>query len=99
MLEFNFKKVNIAGSLNPAADFLSRLELKVTEKIHLKIREDVQTTPIELITSSSDVADEEQFFFTQADGEDETKKQILQRKEHYRKKATEWVVNQEPSSK
>ena len=70
VLLFNFKIAHIAGSVNTAADFLSRLELKVTEKIHLKIREDVQTTPIEVSTSSSDVADEEQFFFTQTDSQD-----------------------------
>ena len=48
VLQFNFKKAHIAGSVNTAADFLSRLELKVTEKIHLKIWEDVQTTPIKV---------------------------------------------------
>ena len=63
VLQFNIKIAHIAGSVNTVVDFLSRLELKVTEKIHLKIREDVQTTPIEVSTSSSDVADEEQFFF------------------------------------
>ena len=62
VLQFNFKIAHIAGSVNTAADFLSRLELKVTEKIHLKIREDIQTTPIEVSTSSSDVADEGKFF-------------------------------------
>ena len=98
VLQFNFKIAHIAGSVNTAADFPSRLELKVTEKIHLKIREDVQTTPIEVTKSSSDVADEEEFFFTQADGEDETEEQILQRKEQLRKKATGWVANQELSS-
>ena len=61
VLQVNFKIAHIAGSVNIAADFLSRLELKVMEKIHLKIREDIHTTPIELTTSSSDVADEEQF--------------------------------------
>ena len=35
-LQFNFKIAHIAGSVNTAADFLSRLELKVTEKIRLK---------------------------------------------------------------
>ena len=57
--QLNFKIAQIVGSVNTAADFLSRLELKVTEKVHLKSREDVQTTPIEVTTSSSDVADEE----------------------------------------
>ena len=72
--------------------------MKVTEKIRLKIREGVQTTPIEVPTSSSDVADEEQFFFTLADGEDETEKQTFEGKEHSRRKATEWVTHEEPSS-
>ena len=58
--QVNFKRAHIAESVNTAADFLSRLEHKVTEKIRLKIREDIQTTPIEVTTSCSDVADEEQ---------------------------------------
>ena len=89
VLQFNFKIAHIAGSVNTAADFISRLELKVTERIRLKIREDVQTTPIEVTTSSSDVADEEQFFFTHTDDQDETEEQILQRKEQSREKAVE----------
>ena len=98
MLQFNCEIAHIAGSVNTAVDFLSRLELQVTERIRLKIREDVQTTPIEVTTTSSDVADEEQFFFTQPDDQDETEEQVLQRKEQSRGKATEWVVNQEPFS-
>ena len=98
VLQFNFKIAHFAGSVNTAADFFSRLELKVTEKIHLKIREDVQTTPIEVSTSSSDVADEKQFFFTQPDSQEKTEEQILQRKQHSQKNAAEWVVNQELSS-
>ena len=98
VLQFNFKIGHIAGSVSTAADFLLRLELKVTEKIHLKIREDVQTTPIEVSTSSSDVADEEHFFFTQKDSQNENEEQILHWKEQSQRKATEWVVNQEPPS-
>ena len=98
VLQFNFKIAHIAGSINTAADFLSRLELKVMERIRLKIREDVQTTAIEVTTSYSDVADEEQFFFTHADDQDEAEEQILQRKEQSRDKAIEWAANQEPSA-
>ena len=46
----------------------------VTEKIRLKIREDIQTTSIEVTTSYSNVADEEHFFFTQTDNEFESEK-------------------------
>ena len=86
VLQFNFKIAHFAGSVNTAADFPSRLELKVTKKIHRKIREDVQTTLIEVTTSSSDVADEEQFFFTQTDSEDESQEETFQRKEQKREK-------------
>ena len=98
VLLFNFKMAHIASSVNTAVDFLSRLELKITEKIHLKIQEGVQIIPKEVSTSSSDGADEEQVIFTQADAQDETEEQIPHRKEQSQKKAAELVVNQEPSS-
>ena len=95
MFQFNFKVAHIAGSVNTAADFLSRLELKVTEKIRLKIREDIQTTPFEVSTSSSDIADEEQFFITQADKNDKSGEQTLERKEQSRRKAKQWAAQEE----
>ena len=98
LLQFNFKIAHIAGSVNTAADIFSRLELKVTEKIRPKIREDMQTTPVEVTTYSSDVADEEQFFFTKADNNDESEEQNLEQKDQSRQDATQWVTNEEPSS-
>ena len=97
MLQFNFKIAQIAGSVNTAVDFLSRLELKVREKRRLKIREDIQTTPTKVTTSSYDVADEQQFFFTQADKNDKSEKQTLERKEQPKQNAKHWLANQEPS--
>ena len=38
VLQFNFKIARNAGPINAAADFLSRLELKVAEQIRLKIQ-------------------------------------------------------------
>ena len=98
VLQFNFKIAHIAGSVNTAADFLSTLELKVAEKVRLKIREDIQTTLIEVTTSSSDVANEEKIFFTQADRKDESQEQTLEREEQSRQNAKQWVKNEEPSS-
>ena len=98
VLQFKFTIAHIAGLVNTAADFLSGLELKVTQKISFRIREVVQTTKIEVTTSSSDVADEENLFFAQAAYEDETEEQTLEKKDQSRKKATEWVANEEPSS-
>ena len=96
VLQFNFKIAHIAGSVNTAVDFLSRLELKVTEKIRLRIREDIHTMPIEVTTSSSDVADEEQFFFTHADDGNESEEQTLERKEQSRQNAKPWALNEQP---
>ena len=95
VLQFNFKIAHIAGSVNTAGDFLSRLELKVTEKRRLKIREDIHTTTIEVTTSSSDVADEEQIFFTHADDGKESEEQTLERKEQSRQNAKQWAANEE----
>ena len=95
VLQYNFKIAHIAGSVSTAADFFSRLELKVTEKIRLKIRKDIQTTPIEVTTSSSAVADEDQFFFTHADDSNESEEQTLERKERPRQNAKQWAAKEE----
>ena len=55
VLQLNFKIAHIAGSVNTAAEFLSRLELKVTEKIHLKISEDIHTTPLSLMSLTKNI--------------------------------------------
>ena len=95
VFQFNFKTAHIAGSINTAVDFLSRLEPKVKEKIGLKIMEDIHTTPIEVTTSSSDVADEGQFFFTHADDGKESEDQTLERKEQSLQNAKQWAANEE----
>ena len=94
VLQYYFKKAHVAGSVNTAVDFLSGLELKVTEKIRLKIWEDIQTTHIVVTTSSSDVADEEQFFFTHADDNNEPKEHTLERKERSKQNAKQWIANE-----
>ena len=71
--------MHVAGSQNTAADFLSRLELTPKEKVQLKLRDDILTSPIEVNLQSSDVADEEQLYFL-PDEEDETEQKIFARK-------------------
>ena len=95
MLQFNFKIADIAGSVNTAADFLSRLELEVTEKIRRKIREVIHTTPIEVTTSSFDVDDEEKDFFTHAGDTSESEEHTLERKERSRQSGKQWAANKE----
>ena len=95
VLQFSFEIAHIAGSVNTATELLSRLEFKVTEKIRLKIREDIHTTPIEVTTSSSVVADEEKFFFTHADDSNESEEQILERKEQSKRNAKQCAAKEE----
>ena len=48
-----------------------------------------------MTTSSSDVADVEQFFFTQADNNDESEEQTLERKEQSKQNAKQWTMNEQ----
>ena len=50
-----------------------------------------------MTTSSSGVADEEIFFFTQADIKHESEEQTLDPKEQSRQNAKQWVANEEAS--
>ena len=54
-----------------------------TEKLVLKIREDVETRPIEVNVQSARVSEEEQVFFTEEDSE--TEQQIWERKQQSKK--------------
>ena len=62
--------MHVAGSQNTAADFLSRFELTPKEKVQLKLRDDILTSPIEVNLQSSDVAEEVQLFFLPDEKED-----------------------------
>ena len=96
VLHFQFKIVYNAASIRTPAYFLLRLKINVTEKIQLKVREDIQTTPIELTKSHSDVTQGEYFFSTRPDNKNETKEQTHKRKKT-QMNAANGVANQEPS--
>ena len=98
VLQFNFKIAHIAGSVNTQADFLSRLELRVMEKIRPKIREDSQTTPFEVTISSSDVTVGERFIFTQANNNDESEEQTFEGKKQSSKTAKQSAAHEESSA-
>ena len=86
VLEFIFHIMHVAGTQNTAADFLSRIELNPKERVELKIREDITIRPIQVNLQSTDVADEEQFFFL-PDETIETEEEILLQKEQARQNA------------
>ena len=59
---FNFIIAHIPGKNTTAEDYLSRMAMDPTEKLVLKIREDVETRPIEVNVQSAGVSEEEQVF-------------------------------------
>ena len=77
-MQFNFIIANFPGKYNTAADYLSRMEMDPNENLILKIREDVETRPIEVNVQSAEVSEDEQVFFTEEG--DETEEQIWERK-------------------
>ena len=83
VIQFNFVIAHIPGAQNTAADYLSRLEADPKDKLVIKIREDVQTLPIEINVQSAGVSQEEQIFYTNDDNE--TEEQFWARKEAIRK--------------
>ena len=83
VIQFNFVIAHIPGAQNTAAVYLCRLEADHKDKLVMKIREDVQTLPMEIIVQSAGVSQEEQIFYTNDD--DETEEQYWARKEAIRK--------------
>ena len=59
VIQFNFTIAHIPGKNNTTADYLSRLEISPKEKLILRIREDIPTTPIELHVQSAGVSEED----------------------------------------
>ena len=85
VLQFHFKIAHVPGRMNTAADFLSRLDISPKEKVFLQIRQDIQTTPIQVNIQSSDNHEEDQFYFLPQD-DSETEEDIWEQKQRARKK-------------
>ena len=71
--------MHVACLQNTSADFLSS-RINSKEKVQLKLRDDLLTSPIDVILQSFDVADEEQLFF-HPNEEEESEEEIFARKE------------------
>ena len=91
VIQLNITIAHIPGKNNTAADYLSRLEICPKEKLVLRIREDIPTTPIELNVQSAAVTEEDQIFYT--DDDEETEEQLWQRKKEARSNSTNQLPN------
>ena len=83
VIQFNFVITQIPGAQNTAADYLSRLKADPKDILVNKIREVVQTVPIEINVLSAGLSQGEQIFYTNDDVE--TEEQYWARKEAIRK--------------
>ena len=54
VLQYNFVIAHVAGSMNTAADYLSRTEVDPTDKLEMTIRNNIHTKPIEVNTQSEE---------------------------------------------
>ena len=84
VLQFHFKNTHVLGRMNTAADFLSHLDISPKEKVLLQIREDIQTTPIQVNIQSSDKHEKDQFYFLPED-DSETEEHFSERKSTFPK--------------
>ena len=73
VLQYNFVIAHVAGSMNTAADFLSRTEINPVEKLEMSIRNDIQTRAIEVNIQSSGIVEEEQIYILPDEEFDENK--------------------------
>ena len=71
--------------------------LKLRRKNVSKLGKRIQTTTIEVTTSSLVAADKELFFFTQTDIHSVSEEKFLQGKKQSRQNAIKWVADTEPS--
>ena len=62
VLQYNFVIAHVAGTMNPAADFLSKTEVDPTEKLEMTIRNDIHTKAVEVNIQSSGIVEEEQIY-------------------------------------
>ena len=85
VLQFHFKIAYVPGRMNTAAGILSRPDINTKDKIFLQISEDIQTTPIRISIQSSDIHEEDQFYFL-PEGDSLTKEGIWEPKQRAREK-------------
>ena len=85
VLQYNFVIAHVAGSMNTAADFVSRTEVNPIEKLEMSIRNDIQTKAIELNIQSTGIVEEEQIYILPDDKIEEN--QLLEEKLNVRNQA------------
>ena len=87
VLQYNFVIAQVAGSMNTAADFLSRTEVDPTrsEKLEMAIRDDIHTKAVEVKIQSSGIVEEEQIYVLPDEEIDEN--QLWEEKQNIRNQA------------
>ena len=95
VLQYNFVIAHVAGSMNTAADFLSRTEVDPSEKLEMTICHDIHTNAIEVNIQSSGIVEEEQIYVLPDDEIDEN--QLWEEKQNIRNQA-QTATNNDPEN-
>ena len=85
VLQYNFVIAHVAGTMNTAADFVSRTEVDPTEKLEMTIHNDIHTKAIEVKIQSSGIVEEEEIYVLPDDKIDEN--QLWEEKQNIRNQA------------
>ena len=85
VLQYNFVIAHVAGSMNTAADFLSRTEVDPTEKPEMTIRNDIHTKAFEVNIQSTGIVEEEHIYILPDEEIDEN--QLWEEKQNIRNQA------------
>ena len=96
VLQNSFVIAHVAGSMNTAADFLSRTEVNPIEKLEMNIRNDIQTKAIEVNIQSTGIVEEKQIYILPDDEIEEN--QIWQEKLNVRNQAQNETHNEPKNS-
>ena len=85
VLQYSFVIAHVAGSMNTAADFLSRTEVNPVEKLEMSIRNDIQTKAIEVNIQYSGIVEDKRIYILPDDEFDENK--LWEEKQNVRNQA------------
>ena len=96
VLQYNFVIAHVSGSMNTAADFLSRTEVNPIEKLEMNIRNDIQTKAIEVNIQSTGIVEEKQIYILTDDEIEEN--QLWQEKLNVRNQAQNETHNEQENS-
>ena len=92
VLQYNFVIAHVPGAMNSAADYLSRAEIKATEKLEMTIRNDISIQTVDVHIQSKGITEEETVYVVP---EEATKEEMWEHKRKLNERAKNSVEQDE----